>query len=72
MSASERRRLYVWVWLPLAVEPIPAGVIEQWDTQVVFVYGESYLANSAVLSIHTTREHGHRLGGAKPDLISSP
>ena len=52
MSASERRRLYVWVWLPSAVEPIPAGVIEQWDTQVVFAYGESYLANSAAIPIY--------------------
>lgn len=52
MPASDRRRLYVWVWLPSAVAPVPAGVIEQWDTQVVFGYGESYLANAAAIPIY--------------------
>lgn len=52
MPASDGRRLYVWVWLPSAVQPIPAGVIEQWDTQVVFTYGQSYLANPDAIPIY--------------------
>lgn len=52
MPASDRQRLYVWVWLPSATRPVPAGVIEQWDTQVVFTYGKSYLANAAAIPIY--------------------
>lgn len=42
-------RLFVWVWLPGRVEPVPAGVLERHagvgaSDAVTFAYGRSYLA----------------------------
>ena len=40
---SEPDRAYVWAWLPGAVEPVVAGVLEADGALVVFTYGRSYL-----------------------------
>lgn len=46
MMTSEMRTAYVWVWLPGATEPVPAGILEQHEgTDIItFAYGQSYLA----------------------------
>lgn len=46
---SNPARLFVWVWLPGLVEPIPAGVLERHASAgvtetITFAYGRSYLA----------------------------
>jgi serine/threonine-protein kinase HipA len=40
------RAAYVWVWLPGATEPVPAGKLEQHEGAdvITFAYGKSYLA----------------------------
>ncbi|MCL1899761.1 MAG: type II toxin-antitoxin system HipA family toxin [Promicromonosporaceae bacterium] len=56
---SEPRRVYVWVWLPGATEPVVAGVLQeggdQFDGQAVlaFRYASSYLARSEAISLFT-------------------
>jgi serine/threonine-protein kinase HipA len=43
---SEARTAFVWVWLPGATEPVPAGRLEHHEgTDIItFAYGKSYLA----------------------------
>jgi len=43
---SEVRSAFVWVWLPGATEPVPAGKLEQHKGSdlITFAYGTSYLA----------------------------
>ena len=45
-SETERRpaEAYVWVWLPGAAVPVPAGRLVDSDGIVAFAYGRSYLA----------------------------
>lgn len=52
MTTSSPERLYVWVWLPNAGEPVVAGAVEQWSTQVVFAYGTSYLSRDDAVSLY--------------------
>jgi serine/threonine-protein kinase HipA len=48
---SEPDRVYVWAWLPGAVDPVVAGVIEQRPGRCVFAYGRSYLARPDAIAI---------------------
>lgn len=43
---------YVWVWLPGADDPIPAGIAQQRGPVVEFAYGERYRRNPAAMSLH--------------------
>ncbi|MDE0195286.1 MAG: type II toxin-antitoxin system HipA family toxin, partial [bacterium] len=45
-SDWERRpaEAFVWVWLPDAAHPVPAGRLVDHDSIVAFAYGRSYLA----------------------------
>jgi len=43
---------FVWIWLPGAVEPVVAGVLEQRGGSLVFEYAQSYLARDRGISIY--------------------
>lgn len=43
---------YVWIWLPGATEPVPAGRIAQEGERLTFNYGRSYLSREDRLSIY--------------------
>lgn len=43
---------YVWIWLPQATEPVPAGRLDQIGESLVFRYGRRYLERSDRISIY--------------------
>ena len=43
---------YVWVWLPGAEEPVPAGVARQDGPLVRFAYGERYRRRDGAISLY--------------------
>lgn len=43
---------YVWIWLPGASEPIPAGRLDQVGASLIFRYGARYLESSDAISIY--------------------
>ncbi len=49
---SAPRRAYVWVWLPGAVEPVVAGVLEASGPLIVFNYGQSYLERAEAVPLY--------------------
>lgn len=51
---SERppQRVYVWVWLPEATEPVVAGVLEPAGSLITFTYGRSYLARPDAMPLY--------------------
>lgn len=42
---------YVWIWLPEETKPVVAGVLEKDGPQLVFTYGQSYLARENKISL---------------------
>jgi serine/threonine-protein kinase HipA len=50
---SKPEELYVWFWLPGAVDPIVAGRLFKYGAAIGFEYGDSYLANESAISIYT-------------------
>ncbi|MDF1615520.1 type II toxin-antitoxin system HipA family toxin [Desulfurivibrio dismutans] len=50
--SSELREAYVWVWLPGATEPVVAGRLAAAGGQLVFNYGQSYLARDNAISLY--------------------
>ncbi len=52
MTTSKPRQAYVWVWLPGATEPIPAGVLRQGRAAVTFTYGRSYLDHPDAITLY--------------------
>lgn len=51
-SLSEPDRAYVWVWLPGAVAPVPAGVIRRAGDRFRFGYGRMYLESAGAISLY--------------------
>jgi serine/threonine-protein kinase HipA len=49
---STSDRAYVWVWLPGAADPVPAGLLQQRGADLWFRYGERYLARPEALSLY--------------------
>lgn len=53
-----RKQLYVWVWLPNALEPVVAGVLTRTDLQVrnesvlAFTYAKSYRERPKAISLY--------------------
>ena len=43
---------YVWVWLPESTEPVVAGRLQRTDRQLIFNYGQSYLARKDAISLY--------------------
>lgn len=58
-SNSARKQLYVWLWLPNALEPVVAGVLTSTARQVqeegvlAFTYAQSYRERPGAISIFT-------------------
>lgn len=56
-APSSRSSLYVWVWLPAALQPVVAGVLTPTDrsvggeTVLAFTYASSYLKRSGAISL---------------------
>lgn len=46
-------RVYVWVWLPGATEPVVAGVLEADGAIVFFNYGQSYLQRDNAIPLYS-------------------
>jgi serine/threonine-protein kinase HipA len=48
---SERTDAFVWVWLPAATAPVPAGRVRRIGDHYRFIYGDSYLADPDAVSL---------------------
>lgn len=46
------KEAYVWIWLPGAVDPVVAGLIERENDRYVFNYGQSYLQRNDAIAIY--------------------
>ena len=44
--------MYVWIWLPGAIEPVVAGVITRDGQRHIFNYGRSYLERESAIAIY--------------------
>lgn len=51
-SRVEPATAYIWIWLPGATEPVPAGRLDQVGASLVFRYGERYLRRPDAISIY--------------------
>lgn len=51
-EAVDAATAFVWIWLPGASEPVPAGRLDQVGVSLVFRYGERYLANPEAIPIY--------------------
>jgi serine/threonine-protein kinase HipA len=52
MMSSRPREAYVWVWLPGATEPVVAGRLAADNGQLLFNYGQSYLARENAIPLY--------------------
>ncbi len=52
MISDNYSEAYVWVWLPGATEPVVAGRLVPYGEQLVFTYGQSYLARDNAISLY--------------------
>lgn len=52
MTSDPVREVYVWAWLPGAVEPVVAGLITQDGDKHSFNYGRSYLERKAAIPLY--------------------
>ena len=60
---------YVWVWLPGAMEPVPAGVLQLRGDSLWFNYGTRYLARPDAVSLYTPElPLGNTWAGPTADL----
>jgi serine/threonine-protein kinase HipA len=59
-DATQPTQAIVWVWLPEATEPVPAGRVDQVGESLVFRYGQRYL------------ERKHRIALYEPELPLRP
>ena len=52
MTSEAYTDCYVWIWLPDDVEPVVACKLEQNGDNLIFAYGQSYLARDNAISIY--------------------
>ena len=53
MTTSDPAEAYVWVWLPGAVAPVVAGLLEEQRTGLItFTYGRSYLGRADAIALY--------------------
>ena len=52
ISEPAPQEAFVWVWLPGATEPVVAGRLAQNGAQLVFNYGQSYLARPDAIALY--------------------
>ena len=51
-SKSDRREIYVWIWLPDEAQPVVAGKLTNMGSRILFTYGQSYLENPKAIPIY--------------------
>jgi len=51
-SKKTLNQAYVWIWLPNETTPVVAGKLEKDGDQLVFAYGQSYLARKNAIAIY--------------------
>jgi serine/threonine-protein kinase HipA len=51
-SESQPTRAFVWAWLPGASDPVVAGRLDAVGENVVFTYGQSYLAREEAIPLY--------------------
>ncbi len=51
-SKANHTEIFVWIWLPDAMEPVVAGKIIKADKRILFTYGQSYLDNPKAIAIY--------------------
>jgi serine/threonine-protein kinase HipA len=49
---AEPETAYVWIWLPGASEPVPAGRLDRAGKSLIFRYGSRYLERAEAISIY--------------------
>lgn len=52
MSTSTSNTAYVWIWLPGAASPVPAGALTRRHGGLLFHYGNLYLERPDIVSIY--------------------
>ena len=52
ISDATYKEAYVWVWLPGATEPVVAGRLAAAGAQILFNYGQSYLARENAMPLY--------------------
>lgn len=52
MISSSEKEAYVWVWLPGTTEPVVAGRLVRDGDNLLFNYGQSYLARDNAISLY--------------------
>lgn len=51
-SEATNQEAYVWIWLPGSTAPVVAGRLVRSDNQLIFNYGQSYLARKEAIPIY--------------------
>jgi len=51
-SKAKQSDIFVWVWLPDAIQPIVAGKLTKIDNRILFTYGQSYLDNPKAIALY--------------------
>ena len=51
-SRTAPGEVYVWIWLPGAIEPVVAGLITREGQRHIFNYGRSYLERESAIAIY--------------------
>jgi len=54
ISNKDYNEAYVWIWLPMEVQPVVAGKLTTENNKLLFNYGKSYLARKDSISIYDT------------------
>ena len=52
MTSRNEKEAYVWVWLPGTTEPVVAGRLVREGKNLLFNYGQSYLARDNAISLY--------------------
>ena len=52
MTSKPEKEAYVWAWLPGETEPVVAGRLVRDGNNLLFNYGQSYLARSNAISLY--------------------
>ncbi len=51
-KAEQYKEVYVWIWLPGAIDPVVAGKLEEDNGLLSFNYGQSYLNRDDAIAIY--------------------
>ena len=51
-SKAKQSDIFVWVWLPDAIQPVVAGKLTKIDNRILFTYGQSYLDNPKAIALY--------------------